>query len=305
MKTFFRIFDDTLHGLQVNELGFPSTDPSYIPDEYLDKQEFMVMRTCHGLGDWVLLSGMPRLLKQKYPNCKVYLPSKVLLKKIFGDMLNNWGYGTFSAGDVVSFIFRNNPYVDDFVDSYNDEIFHDHYKIFDSNNDEIPLLKQMLKFWQFSEDELSDVSPDFYPTDEELEWFNTFNKFDSYGYISVSSTFGDTANPNKMIEKIQSEDISNWYFYSESNIKDTLFNFLSAVEVKPLSLSIRQQQLLKTKAKVNYGNETGMNLWTTKYSKTCVLNNQFYGPIHGGQNQGKRRERPFKTGNYIEGISYL
>ena len=91
MKTFFRIFNDKLYGLQMENIGFSSEDPSYIPDEYLEKEKFMVMRTCHGIGDWVLLSAMPRLLKNKYPNCKVYLPSKILLEKIFGNMLNNWG----------------------------------------------------------------------------------------------------------------------------------------------------------------------------------------------------------------------
>ena len=145
MKTFFRIIDDKLYGIPRDSLGFDISDPSYIPDNYLDNQEFLVMRTCHGLGDWVIMSAMPRLLKEKYPNCKVYLPSKKLLQNIFGDMLNTWGYGTFDAGDVVNNVFKNNPYVDGFVDEFGLEVFHDHYRIFDNNNDEIPLLKQMLK----------------------------------------------------------------------------------------------------------------------------------------------------------------
>ena len=77
--------------MERDSIGFSSKDPYYIPDEYLDKKEFIVMRTCHGLGDWVLLSSIPRLLKTKYSDCKVYIPSKKMLKGIFGDMLNNWG----------------------------------------------------------------------------------------------------------------------------------------------------------------------------------------------------------------------
>ena len=140
---------------------------------------------------------MPRLLKEKYPNCKVYLPSKKLLQNIFGDMLKTWGYGTFDAGDVVNNIFLNNPYVDNFVDKYGDEVFHDHYRIFDETNDEIPLINQMLKFWQFKDDEMIDTTPDFYITDEELEWFKNLPSVPDgeYGYISASSTFGDTAEP--------------------------------------------------------------------------------------------------------------
>ena len=90
------------------------------------------------------------------------------------------------------------------------------------------------------------------------------------------------------------------------SIEDSIFNFIpNAVEIKPLSLSIRQQQLLKINAKVNYGNETGMNIWTAKYSDTYILNNQFYGPVHGGKNEGKKRKRPFKTGNFVERVVYV
>lgn len=38
MKTFFRIFDDQLHGFQIDEIGFSSIDPSYIPDEVFIKK---------------------------------------------------------------------------------------------------------------------------------------------------------------------------------------------------------------------------------------------------------------------------
>ena len=86
MKTFFRIVEDKLFGIPQENLGFNVNNPLFIPDDYLNNQKFLVMRTCHGLGDWVILSAMPRLLKEKYPNCKVYLPSKKLLQNIFGDM---------------------------------------------------------------------------------------------------------------------------------------------------------------------------------------------------------------------------
>tara|TARA_R110002050_G_scaffold229848_1_gene365396 strand:+ start:2271 stop:3191 length:921 start_codon:yes stop_codon:yes gene_type:complete len=306
MKTFFRIVEDKLFGIQQENLGFSVDNPLYIPDEYLDNQKFLVMRTCHGLGDWVILSAMPRLLKEKYPNCKVYLPSKKLLQNIFGDMLKTWGYGTFDAGDVVNNIFLNNPYVDNFVDKYGDEVFHDHYRIFDETNDEIPLINQMLKFWQFKDDEMIDTTPDFYITDEELEWFKNLPSVPDgeYGYISASSTFGDTAEPDVMLNKIKEHDKDMiWYYYGEVPLSESHFSFLkNVVEVKPLELTIRQQQILKINAIVNYGNETGMNLWTAKYSKTYILNNKTYGPIHGSS---RERKRPFKSGNFIEGVTYL
>ena len=126
MALFLRISNNkiTVAG-NTPRLGFSKNDPSYIPDEYLNQQEFMVMRTCHGIGDWCIMSAMPRLLKEKYPNCKVYVPSDTMLKKMFGQMLNNWGYGTFDCSQMPYHIFNNNPYVDKFVDDYYKTIFKD------------------------------------------------------------------------------------------------------------------------------------------------------------------------------------
>ena len=66
---FWRILNNNLHPIQeVNRLGFEESEGLRIPDEYLESKEFMVMRTCFGLGDWGIISAMPRLLKEKYPN---------------------------------------------------------------------------------------------------------------------------------------------------------------------------------------------------------------------------------------------
>ena len=86
----------------------------------------------------------------------------------------------------------------------------------------------------------------------------------------------------------------------------TSFNFLKdPILVKEMNISIRQQQMLKTRAIVNLGNESGMNLWTARYSTSYILNNKYFGPIHGAQLDGKKRERPFKSGNYVTGCVYL
>jgi hypothetical protein len=310
MKTFFRIFDNKLYGIQRENIGFSVNDAMYIPDEYLENKKFMVMRTCHGIGDWVLLSGMPRLLKEKYSDCKVYVPSSVMLKKIFGEMLNNWGYGTFDASKISEIVFESNPYVDGFVDEIDGEIFHDHYKIFDESNDKVPLLKQMLMFWQFKDDEMLDTTPDFYPNEEEKEWIKRFTQrweLDKYSYISVSSTFGNTSDSNILIEQIKRKDFGDmkWLYYGEVPLRKSPLNFLDAVEIKELNLSIREQQYLKVNAKYNFGNETGMNLWTPKYSETYVIGNKYYGPVHGGNNEGKVRKRPFKSGNFVNRVNYL
>ncbi len=154
---FWRVLDDKLYAIdEVDKLGFEIEEGLRIPDEYLDNQEFVILRTCHGIGDWGIIASLPRLLKAKYPNCKVYVPSKNLIKKLFNIEHNN-----------AHVVFDNNPYVDDFVDSVNGEIFHDHYRIYDKNNIDVPLAKQMLKFWQFTDFEMEDYLPEIYWTDEE------------------------------------------------------------------------------------------------------------------------------------------
>ena len=168
----------------------------------------------------------------------------------------------------------------------------------------------MLKFWQFEDNMIEDTSPDFYPTSVELEWFKGFNKYDKYGYILASSSFdnGDPIENLLSVVENYKDKIKNWYYYGESKFEDSVFNSIglsNVEEIKPLNLTIRQQQLLKTKADVNFGNETGMSLWTAKYSKSYVLGHTTYTQIHGGNYLGKKRKRPFKTGNFVKEIVYL
>ena len=70
------------HTGEVDRLGFEES--KHRMDEYLDK-EFMVMRA-NGLGDWGILSSLPRILKEKYPDCRVYVPSPKLLDNLFGHL---------------------------------------------------------------------------------------------------------------------------------------------------------------------------------------------------------------------------
>jgi hypothetical protein len=313
MAHFFRISNNILSSIgEVKKIGFSKEDPFYIPDDYLQKSEFVIMRTCHGIGDWCIISAMPRLLKNKYPNCKVYVPSSHMLKNIFGNMLNTWGYGVYDSSKITNDIFINNPYVDKFIDEVDGEIYHDHYRIYDLENSKIPLVEQMLNFWQFSETERDDSGPDIYFSEQEVEEYNKIlnnDKNRKYGYISVSSTYGSTTNNSNSLVEIIKQNFDNdmmWYYYGETPISETNFNFLkNVVELKSFNLSIRHQMYLKCNAVVNIGNETGMNLWSSKYSKTYILSHKYYGKIHGGANEGKIRKDPFSSGNFVKNIVYI
>ena len=89
-----------------------------------------------------------------------------LLEKICGDIGDQWGTWKDPFENAIN-VFKHNPYVDDFVDSVGDEIFHDHYRVYDKNCADIPLVEQMLDFWQFTPEEYEDSSPELYFTDEE------------------------------------------------------------------------------------------------------------------------------------------
>lgn len=308
MAVFFRINNNVLSSAgNVERLGFSNINPSYIPDDYLSQKEFIIMRTCHGIGDWCIISGLPRLLKEKYPDCKIYIPSSIMLKNIFGNMLNNWGYGTYDCSQITHDVFKNNPYIDGFVDNFKGEIFHDHYRIYNENTDEISLTEQILKFWQFKENEYLDSTPDIYfSKKEKLFGDKILGSHKDFGYIGISSTYGSTADTQVLIDKIKEYGNITWFYYGEQPIEETDLNFVkNSIAVKPMNLNIRQQMYLRCQAKVNVGNETGMTLWGAKYSDTYVLGNKFFGPVHGAELNGKPRKDPFKSGNFINKINYL
>ena len=53
---FWRMIDGKNYPLdETDVLGFEESEGLRIPDEYLDEQKFIVMRT-HGIGDWGILS---------------------------------------------------------------------------------------------------------------------------------------------------------------------------------------------------------------------------------------------------------
>ncbi len=286
---FYRVLDNTLyHVKETKSLGFEESEGYRIPDEYLDNQKFTIMRTANGIGDWGIISAMPRLLKQKYPNCKVYVPSSKLIKKIFG-----------VESKIAEIIFRHNPYVDKFKDYILGEVFHDHYRIYDKNNTDIPLLEQMLKFWQFDEKEYIDSQPEMYWSKEEKnigdEIISRFVGKNDFGCLLISDRFGTQRGAiDSDTLKRETEAINNAlnptlkYFYFTSNpLKETPFSWIDGV-LDMRHIDIRIQLYIKSKAKINVGNQCGVNHMVVRYSDVYETQRQI--PI---------------SHNFVRGENYL
>ena len=274
---FWRILDNKLYPIkETDKLGFEEDEGLRIPDEYLEQQEFTVFRTAWGIGDWGIISAMPRLLKQKYPKCKVYIPSKKLIKDLF-DIDTNIMYD----------IFKNNPYVDEFKDEIKGEIFHDHYRIYNSHKLDVPLVEQMLKFWQFNITEYEDSQPELYWSTEEIELgdkiIEEYVSNRDFGCLLISNRFGTQhgkyhkssyENDNKKIIELVSSNKLPYFYWTYKPIEEFDFNFIeTALDMH--NMDLRMQLYIKSKASINIGNQCGTNHMVVRYSKVCEVQRQF------------------------------
>ena len=273
---FWRIYNNNLYSIQETEnLGFNSKDPSFIPDEYLKNQEFVILRTAFGIGDQGIISSMPRLLKEKYPNCKVYIPSLKLLETLFGNIKKNWGSWGNPLENVKN-IFANNPYVDGEVDNVDGDIFHDHFRIYDEDKLDIPLIQQILKFWQFDKNEMEDYTPELYFSKEEKKLGDKIIKDHvgdkSFGSLLISNRYDFTQD--KIIVDLLKENDLPYFYYSSKPLHQTDFNFIK----KALDLNhipTRIQLYIRSKAKINIGNQCGILDTISRSSKTYTVQRQY------------------------------
>jgi len=273
---FWRIYNNEVHCIdETKKLGFNSFDPSYIPDEYLEEQKFVILRSAFGIGDQGIISSMPRLLKQKYPNCKVYIPSLTLLEKLFGEIKQNWGSWGNPLENVKN-IFANNPYVDGEIDEVGGDIFHDHFRIYDEENVNVPLVQQVLKFWQFKDEEMKDCSPELYFTEDEKQLGDKIIKEHvgdkEFGSFLISNRYDYTQD--KTICDLLKDNNLPYFYYTAKPIHQTDFNFIDkALDIGHLPLRI--QLYIRSKSKINIGNQCGMLDCISKYSKTYTVQRQY------------------------------
>jgi hypothetical protein len=262
---FWRTYNNQIHPIgEVEQLGFPIEDPSYIPDDYLEGQKFIILRTCFGVGDWGIISSFPRKLKEKYPNCTVLLPSPTLLQNMFGEFKSNWSSWD-NPFNVVKTIFLNNPYVDGYVDNFEGDIFNDHYRIYKQDED-TPLLEQILRFWQF--DSFDNIEPEIYWTDEEIKLGDRIiseHCDGEFGTLLISNRY-ENEGKELIQSKIDEFDLPMFYWLNNPNVE---FTFKKALDLR--HIDIRIQMYIKSRAKYNIGNQTGVNDTIANYAPTYTV----------------------------------
>ncbi len=264
---FWRMVDDQLYNMgDVNSLGFSKFNPQYIPDEYLERGIFTICRTCLGIGDWGVLAAMPRLLKEKYPNCTVQIPSENLLKSILEPYASEWLKSWKNPYKTMEYIFRNNPYVDAYVDTIMDEVFHDHYRIYNPDKSEVPLVEQMLDFWQFTPDEYKDSSPELYFNDKEKEIGDAIIKErapEGFGTLLLSNRFEEERDTNFIKKVLDKNKIPYFYWVSNPSLL-SLFDVNTVFDLR--NVEIRVQMYIKTQAKLLVGNQCGADIMFPRYT---------------------------------------
>ena len=183
---------------------------------------------------------------------------------MFGQLEQNWSSWD-DPFQVVHTIFDNNPYVDGFVDSFDGEVFNDHYRITDGG--EVPLMEEILRFWQF--DSFEDIEPELYFSKEEMEFGDNIIKEHSngeFGTLLISNRFDGVG-----IEKIQKT--LDWYknlpifYWTKSS--DVGLEFKRGLDLRHVDTRI--QLYIKTKAKFNVGNQTGVNDTIANYTPTFTV----------------------------------
>ena len=281
MAIFYRIFNNQIFPIEsVDRLGWATNEECFFPpDEYFDKGEFVIHRSCHSIGDWGIISAMPRLLKQHYPGCKVYVTSEKMIESIYGPADKNpqnvWGIWANPYMNVKN-VFEHNPYVDAFIDSYDGEVYHDHFRIREFKNQNDPLVLQMLRFHKINLELTDDYVPDIFFSEEEIERFEKIRKqyFGTSDYGSFSYRHVNNIKTQEKILHVQEKldkyrDLPFMYYCD----MDHQFNLDVRFNTKGIT-DIRLLLYLICHATVCTGTQTGIYDTCSRYTNVDIMTAQ-------------------------------
>ena len=135
----------------------------------------------------------------------------------------------------------------------------------------------MLKFWQFEENEYSDSQPEMYWDDKEKEFGDKIiNEYTDgeFGCLLISDRFGTQRGKfdketydreTDKISKVLRENDLSYFYWTCKPLKETPFDFINDV-LDMRHINLRIQLYIKSKAKLNTGNQCGTNHSVVRYS---------------------------------------
>lgn len=296
---FWRIIDNKIiSSTEVPIVGFDINKEAYqAPQNYLDKEEFLIFRTALGVGDWVMLERLPYVLKKFYPNCKVYLPSPKMCKEILGELIQvgewkSWG----DPSTTVKMVFDNNPYVDGYVDEWYTEVYHDHFRVRNEDDLKLTLTQQMARFYGIPYSSVDDLIPKLYFSEEEIlegeEYLKQFNSPFQFLHISDRYTSTDSEILVKYIKELGLEN-KDFITYYLGDISKTPFSFLNITHNITDIKNPRIQFYVKSKAENVIGVQTGATDVISGITQVHSLHHS------------KNLEDTWRVGNYIPSIKYI
>jgi len=282
----YRIYSNAIvAGEECERLGWPLQGEHFVmPDDAFEKKKFIIYKTVFGIGDWGILTAMPRLLKEAYPDCEVYIPSAKLLLETFGPSNRHGSW--MNPYDVPKELFKNNPYVDGIVDNWDGEIYHDHFAIYNEEDSFDPLILQMLRFHRVDASTAMDYIPEVYFSQEEVMEFNNIKQqyFGDGEYIAFSAswshkmlqTIRPTANEqtatikiNLLKDLLRAQD--GWDTLPALVFNSTGIDFGLNEKMSAHGVPLRQMLYLISNAKYAIGQQTGMFDTCSRYTKVKVV----------------------------------
>jgi hypothetical protein len=176
----------------------------------------------------------------------------------------------------VKNVFLNNPYIDAFIDSFDGEIYHDHFRIRELKNVNDPLVLQMLRFHKIDIGLDGDYVPDIYFSDEEVERFSKIRSqyFGDSEYGSFSYRHANNIKTEEKIAHVQEKldrykDLPFMY-YCDLNHEfklDKRFNTQGITDVRMLLYLI-------CNATVCTGTQTGIYDTCSRYTNVDIMTAQ-------------------------------
>lgn len=294
----FSIENDSLkqHG-HVHKLGVPYNmiHSEVIRDSIESMQFFPFTRCCFSIGDWGIISGLPRVFKQKYPHLQFMVPKPNWIRKVFGNV-GGWSYQGSDPADAVEMVFANNPYVKWFDVGEFTNVITDHDRSYRYENE--PLAEQIMGYFGFAENELNyqtyDHRPDIYFSNEEItigqQIINNYiGSTNQYGCLLFASRLEHLNNcwpeTNKSIQNLINSIRQHGYdrdykifYYSSFPLDKSYWANIFNIDIGNTFVDFatipnctqRIQWYIKSQAKFNISYQAGFNDTITRYSDHLI-----------------------------------